>query len=174
MKKLSALLLVLFGITSCQKSEVPPALVQLQNEVNESMEKLEGLDSASIANQFSKVQPYFDYLTQTEFDSALTEVYIKDLTWLDRYHRAIQKWANRQESHLNELQTSASQLSDLAHDAVYEKIDTSALNIYIQQERLAIEGVLRNIQDRGGEILYYNRNVDSMLTRLDSILPNLK
>ncbi|TNE30744.1 MAG: hypothetical protein EP346_02845 [Bacteroidetes bacterium] len=167
---------VLTGLTlaSCSKSEVPESLTTLQSEVTEAMNMLSNLDSASIAEQYNKVKPYFEYLSTTDYDSTLKDVYIKDLTWLDRYQRAIFKWQGKHRSHLMELEESASQLKDLTHDAIYNQIDTNELRIFIKQERNAIEGVLRNIRTRGGEILFYGNGADSMATRLDSIFPDIQ
>lgn len=174
MKNVVLVLLAGLTLTSCSKNEVPETLVTLQGEVTEAMDMLSNLDSVSIAEQYNKVKPYYEYLTTIEYDSTLKDIYIKDLTWLDRYQRAIYKWKGKHSSHMIELKESASQLADLAHDAVYNQVDTNELRIFIKQERNAIEGVLRNIRSRGGEILYYGNGVDSMVTRLDSIFPDIQ
>lgn len=174
MKKIGLAAIAAISLTACSKVETPEVFNELQGEVTEALDMMSHLDSASIAEQYNKVKPYFEYLSSTEFDSTRKDIYIKDLTWLDRYQRAIYKWKGQSASNLAKLQESASQLNDLSHDIIYDKVDTAQLRNFIRQERFAIEGVLRSVHERGGEILYYGEGVDSMLTRLDSLLPDVQ
>lgn len=174
MKKLSLVLISAALATACAKTEVPAELDTLKSDVDQALETLSGIDSAYIAESFGRLEPYFNHLRTSEFDSSMAEVYISDLTWMDRYQRALSKWQGRVRQNEAVLEESRSQLNALIHDIRYDVIDTANIAEYIRQERLTVQNALEYVQERGGEIQYYSTRVDSMYQRLDSIFPSLQ
>lgn len=174
MRKLTALAILSIFLTACNGNHpVPSEFNTLHSEVEyaDSLNTL--LDSNSIWTTFNKVKPYYLYLSSTDFDSSLADVYIHDLTWLDRYQRALGKWRGKYRMHTVQLDEALSRLDNLKHDIQYDLLEAEQVSTYIEQERSVIQGMLDEINARGGEILYYSNDVDSMQTRLDSIFPNL-
>lgn len=174
MRKLALIASLPLLLISCnENSPVPSEFSQLNDDVQyaDSLNTL--LDSASIWSNFDEVKPYYLYLSSSDFDSALADVYIQDLTWLDRYQRALGKWRGKQRIHTVQLDEALTRLDNLKHDIQYDIIDAEKAQTYIEQERSVIQGMLDEINARGGEILFYSNGVDSMKTRLDSIFPNL-
>ncbi|KAB2810342.1 hypothetical protein [Phaeocystidibacter luteus] len=172
--KYIALLALALSIVSCNsKQEVPEEVETLHREVVDAYALLNELDSATIHESYAKVRPYYERLKTTDFDSTLKEVYIYDLTWMDRYQRAIHKWNIQLKESAAELKESISQLEDLKAVIQQGDLDSAEIAMYYEQERLAVQQFLDHTRDRAGEIMSYSKGVDSMKTRLDSIFSNL-
>lgn len=174
MKRLIVLFAICTMAVSCTDLQpVPRAFNDLKNDITyaDSLNNL--LDSNTIWSTFNKVKPYYLYLSTTEFDSSLAQVYIKDLTWLDRYQRALGKWGTKYRMHTVQLSDALIRLDNLSHDIQYGILDSATANTYTTQERSVVQNMIDEINTRGGEILYYANGVDSMQARLDSIFPNL-
>lgn len=166
-------ILIITAVACSGNSEVPQELTDLQNRVAHADSLSQELDSATIWGTFNKVKPYYLYLSSTDFDSSLAEVYIRDLTWLDRYQRALGKWRNKTRIHEVQLEESMVRLQQLQHDIEYNLLDPETASTYIGQEELVVRAMLKEITERGGEILYYAEGADSMQTRLSEIFPEL-
>ncbi len=176
MKKL-VLFISVVSLTACNtlsEEELPESFRFLKEDVASAQESLNLLDSSKVWGDFEKIRPYYDHLKSTEFDSAMTEVYIKDLTWMNRYERALQKWGTRTEGYVYQIERSAKQLEDLGHDLQHQLLDSTEMNTFIETEHQAIDQIVRDIQERGGEIFFYSEKVDSMKARLDSIFPDIE
>lgn len=175
--KYSFFIVILAGLAGCttiSEENLPQEFKYLKTDVASAQEALTDLDSAAIWSNFEKVKPYYEYLKTEEFDSTLREVYINDLTWINRYEKALQKWGKRTRVYTHQLELSAAQLEDLGHDLQHELIDSTEAQTFIQTEKQVIQGVIMDIQDRYGEIGFYAANLDSMTARLDSIFPDIE
>ncbi|NVK27125.1 MAG: hypothetical protein HWE14_03720 [Flavobacteriia bacterium] len=172
--KYIALLALSLTLAACNsKPDVPEEVETLHLEVKDAYALLNRLDSATIEESFSKVRPYYEQLKSTDFDSTLKEVYIYDLTWMDRYQRAIHKWNIQVNENASQLEESLSQLEDLKAVIEQGDLDSAEIATYYEQERLAVQQFLDYTRDRAGEIMSYSKGVDSMKTRLDSIFNQL-
>lgn len=169
---LIAPILAAVALTSCSEVEVPQQLTELQGRVKSAREELIQLDSAAVWAEFDVVRGYYEELKNAEFDSTLKEVYISDLTWLNRYERALSKLTSRKSALMMELDKSTEQVSNLIHDARKSILDSGQVNAFVQDERLAIQPAIDFVLNRAGEIRFYANDVDSMKTRLDSIFNN--
>lgn len=173
MRKLALLAIPALLLTACGKTEIPEELKSLQTEVNSAQVIIDQLDSASSWATYNRVYPYYEHLKTTDFDSTLKEVYIKDLTWLDRYRSAFSKWNSKVRVNRTEIAEASERISNLVHDVEHGMIPMDTAMIYISQERTVVQGYLNDVQSRGNQVLTFGSDVDSMQTRLKEFFPEI-